>query len=593
MVKPTRKDSAVAAASVEPSRESPTRRPSPANEAEVAGLMAELEALRDQLQTQDMALAEAHRIIEESRSRYSDLFDFAPVSYVTLDARGIIRNLNLTASALLGLARQHAIGSPFASLVRPEHQSRFWDHMARCRSESLRLSTDLELKLRMRDGTLPVQLITAPPLRSGASDEFRTAVLDMSDRQLAEERRIELVRELARREEAESSNRAKDEFFSHLAHELRTPLNAVHGWTHLLAGGRLSPADAAHAVDVIWRNVQAQVGLINQMLDVSRIIRGALELRVREVNLAELVRTGIEAFGPPAEERGVRLESRIDPSAPSIDGDADRLYQVITQLISNAVKFSPRGGVVTVGLDRGVWTVEGTAAECARLVVSDTGVGIPRDDLPHVFEPFRRTPGTEHVQGGLGLGLTIVRRLVELHGGSVRARSDGPGRGAEFIVELPMHQPGAVDHESSHEPARPAGGPLRLAGIRVLVVDDDAEACELVRRMLEPLGAGVTTVRSAAEAFERTRTLRPDILISDLAMPEEDGVSLIRRIRALPADQGGDTPAIAVTAYAGVGDEDRVVWAGFQSFVAKPVEARTLAGLVDSLTALNRKPAEN
>ena len=563
-----------------------TTLPSDPRDIETQSLIKELEIQRAELHAQNAALVEAQRLVEDSRDLYSDLFDFAPVSYVTLDTRGIIRNLNLTAAALLGITRQFAIGMPFAGFERSEHQSLFWDHMARCRENSLRLTTELEVKLRFRESPIPVQLITAPPLRSSESDEFRTAVLDMTDRQLAEERRMELAREQSRREEAERINQAKDEFFSHLAHELRTPLNAVHGWTHLLASGRLNPADTRHAIDVIWRNVQAQVALINEMLDVSRIIRGALELRVGPVNLADLIRNGIEAFRPAAEERGITIDCLIDTTETRIEGDSDRLYQVITNLLSNAIKFTPAGGIITVTLDRIVESNR-DPNDWARFTVKDTGAGIAPEDLPHVFVPFRQTQ--DRALGGLGLGLTIVRRLVELHGGMVRVHSDGEGCGTMFTVEVPVRSQKAGRTRRVDPNVFRDEEPRRLLDVKVLVVDDDSEATELVRRMLEPLDARVTTVHSAAEAFDKLRMQRPDVLVSDLAMPEEDGISLIRRVRGLPADQGGDVPAIALTAFAGAGDEDRVLWAGFQTFVAKPVDARTLAGLIDSLTALSRK----
>ena len=561
----------------------------PESRARLQQLLAELQVHSAELKAQNESLAAARHELEQSRDRLSDLYDFAPIAYVMHDDRGFISDLNLTASAMLGIARQHAVQTPLLRYVDVDSRPAFLDHLMRSRNES-RVATDLDLRLTGR--LHPVQLVTthsnATPI---VQPEFRTAILDMFHRQIAEQRRMELVRETARRDEVERLSRAKDEFFAHLAHELRTPLNAVHGWVYLLAGGRLSEDETQRAIRVISRNVQAQIALINDMLDVSRIIRGTLELRMQAVDLVELLQDLVEASRPLAREAGITLACHIETMGVAVEGDTDRLTQVFSNLMSNALKFTPEGGTVSVRVERGVWMSDRAADnDCGRVTITDSGIGLDGGEIGELFEPFRtQRRSTDRRHGGLGLGLAIVRRLVELHGGSVRAASEGPGRGAEFVVELPLRN--AVPRALVPIPAETIGPSSNLNGVTVLMADDDDQARDIVRRMLEPLGASVKTVSSAAQAYEALRAEHPDVLVSDLAMPDEDGLSLIRRVRALPAEEGGATPAIALTAYAGAGDEARVVAAGFQTYVAKPVDQRTLAQLIGSLAVLNKRAA--
>jgi signal transduction histidine kinase/CheY-like chemotaxis protein len=398
-----------------------------------------------------------------------------------------------------------------------------------------------------------------------------------------ETEREELLRkERQAREAAQAADRAKDEFMAVLSHELRTPLNAVYGWARMLQTGALrDEAAKARARDAIVRNADVQVQLIDDLLDLSRITTGKMRLEIRRVDMADVVRGAIDAVRPAAEARRIRLEAAIDPAVGSLAGDAARLQQVVWNLLMNAVKFTPPGGDVRLEL--------GAAGPDVRVVVRDNGQGIAPDVLPHVFERFRQgDSSTTRAHGGLGLGLALVRHLVELHGGVVTAESAGVGAGATFTVLLPA---------ASGAPAAPAGihddvprldgvtGMSRLDGVRVLVVDDDGEGLALAEAILVRAGAQVRTCTSAADGVDGVRTWRPDVVISDIEMPREDGYSLIGRIRALTPDEGGLTPAVALTAYGRPQDRVRALAAGFNMHLPKPVDPGELTTIVAGLTA--------
>jgi signal transduction histidine kinase len=399
---------------------------------------------------------------------------------------------------------------------------------------------------------------------------------------LVEQRRAqeERTRLLA---EAEEASRMKDEFLATMSHELRTPMTAILGWTHLLRTNSFGEAESAHALEIIERNAHMQTKLIDDLLDISRIITGKLRLEVRPVDFGSVVEAAVEATRPAAEAKAVSLRSLVDPQAGPVAGDSDRLQQVVWNLLSNAVKFTPKGGRVQVRLERVNSHVE--------LVVSDSGRGISAEFLPHVFDRFRQADGaTTRVHGGLGLGLAIVRQLVELHGGTVGVESEGEGLGATFVVQLPLM---AAARSASEEAGRrhpTAGGrisldsPPSLAGLRILVVDDEPDARELLRALLERCGSEVTTAGSAAAALEAIGRSRPDVLISDIGMPEEDGYSLIRKVRAAEASPGERIPAVALTAYARAQDRVRALSAGFNVHVPKPIEPVELIVVVASLT---------
>lgn len=385
-----------------------------------------------------------------------------------------------------------------------------------------------------------------------------------------------------RTEQLESVNRAKDEFLSILSHELRTPLNAILGWARLLRSNRLPASKAEEALDVIERNAKSQAQLIEDILDISRVIQGKLRLNVRSIQPIEAVEAAIDAVRPAAEARSIRLQTTLDPAAGPISGDPDRLQQVVWNLLSNAIKFTPKGGRVQLRLERVNSHIE--------ITVSDTGRGISADFLPYVFDRFRQSDSSStRTQGGLGLGLAIVRQLVELHGGDVRASSPGEGQGATFTVILPLmilHQP-----IRSLEWVHPVAGgsipftpSLSLSGLMILVVDDEPDARALLAALLEQEGATVRTADSVRAAIQEIEQQIPDVLVSDIGMPDEDGYSLIQQLRALPPDQGGTIPAVAITAYARVEDRIRALSAGFQIHVPKPIEPAELVTVIANLT---------
>jgi signal transduction histidine kinase/ActR/RegA family two-component response regulator len=388
-----------------------------------------------------------------------------------------------------------------------------------------------------------------------------------------------LQREQVARAEAEVANRAKDQFLATISHELRTPLNAILGWAGMLRNGRLDKATTAQALEIIERNAIAQTQLINDILDISRIVPGKLRLEVRPVELSSIVRAAIDVIRPAADAKEITLQVTLDTGAGPVSGDPDRLQQIVWNLLSNAVKFTPRGGRVDVRLER-----QGSQLE---ITVSDTGIGINADFLPHVFDSFRQADSSyTRAHGGLGLGLAIVRQLVELHGGTVEALSRGDGEGAAFKVRLPLISLNPVPGSKSRDSLSPGSDFSRrssLQGLRLLVVDDDGDARSLLNLMLEECGAIVTTAATAAEAFDLLEQVKPDLLISDIEMPNEDGFSLIRKIRSLDAKLGAPIPCVALTAHAKSEDRIQVLSAGFQAHVAKPVAANELINVMASL----------
>ncbi|WNG21513.1 ATP-binding protein [Cystobacter fuscus] len=388
-----------------------------------------------------------------------------------------------------------------------------------------------------------------------------------------------LASEKAARQEAEEANRLKDEFLATVSHELRTPLTAMLGWVQVLRNGNLPPEKRERALETVERNARAQGQLIEDLLDVSRIMSGKLKLDVGPVEVSDVVEQALESVRPAADAKGLRLQTALD-STGHVMGDAHRLQQVVWNLLSNAVKFTPKGGRVQVFVERRDSAVE--------ITVADTGPGIAPEFLPHVFERFRQAEGPlTRRAGGLGLGLTIVKQLVEMHGGTVAAFSEGVGRGATFTVRLPLSV--AMRREATLPPSLQRAYPEiscppELTGLRVLVVDDEHDTRELLRTLLEECHAQVSTAASVAEGLERLKQERPDVLISDIGMPGEDGFSLISRVRALPPKEGGRTPAVALTAYARVEDRTRVLLAGFHSHVPKPVEPVELLVVLASLS---------
>ncbi|MCA1578831.1 MAG: PAS domain S-box protein [Acidobacteria bacterium] len=408
-------------------------------------------------------------------------------------------------------------------------------------------------------------------------------VLDVTARKEAEEERAALlIRERDARQHAEEADRLKDEFLATLSHELRTPLTSILGWASMIRNGEVEGASAAGAIETIERNARAQARLIDDLLDVSRIITGNLRLDLHPLNLAPIVEAAIDALRPTADVKGIQLRVETLSGDCLVKGDPNRLRQVIWNLLSNAIKFTQRGGLVTI-------TLKCAAGGNARLTVADTGDGIAAEFLPYVFDRFRQAEGSiSRKQGGLGLGLAVVRHLVELHGGSIRAESGGLGHGSLFTVDLPLAEERrdparAEERRREVERRRSRRGSIRLDGVHVLLVEDDEDSRKLLDTMLKRYGARVTATKSAAEAFTAVAGDTPDLLISDIGMPDEDGYEFIRKLRALPPDKGGRTPAIALTGYASRKDRERALEAGYQQHIAKPIEQTDMIAAIAAL----------
>jgi signal transduction histidine kinase/ActR/RegA family two-component response regulator len=412
----------------------------------------------------------------------------------------------------------------------------------------------------------------------------------ITERNRAEQQREEfLAREQEARREAEvarlqaqAANRLKDEFLATVSHELRTPLNAVLGWSRLLGDGKLDPDDTARALQTIQRNAVAQAQIVDDLLDVSSIVTGRLRLSMGPVELAPAIEAAVDSVRPAAQAKEIELAVDLERGIGRVDGDPGRLRQVVWNLLTNALKFTPRAGRVELRLERIESEVE--------ITVSDNGQGISATFLPHVFERFRQADGsTKRAHGGLGLGLAIVRHIVELHGGTVEASSPGEGLGAVFRVRLPVRSARAdASAPQSSGAGLPAEGPASLDGIRVLVVDDDADTCQMLSLALAAKGAEVKTATVVGQAMEELKHWRPHVLVADIAMPNEDGYVLIQAIRALEDGEAGRIPAIAYTAYTRGEDRMRCLAAGYQMHIPKPADPGELAAAISSLAVAAR-----
>ncbi len=443
----------------------------------------------------------------------------------------------------------------------------------------------------MLTGHLPVASYLAVPVVSRAGDVLGGLFFGHEAAGVFGEREERLVVGLAAQaavamdnarlyRQAQEANRMKDEFLATLSHELRTPMNAILGWAQLLREGKLDAATTARAVQTIDRNARVQTQLISDILDVSRLVSGKLRLDIRPVELVRAVEAALDTVRPAAQARNIDLQTALDAGTGLVSGDVDRLQQVVWNLLSNAIKFTSPGGHIRVAVDR--------LESHVQLTVQDSGIGIDRDLLPHVFERFRQGDSSStRPHGGLGLGLALVRDLVELHGGTVRAASAGRDQGSIFTVKLPVmgavRPPAPQLRLATPENAAMAALAGSLRGVNVLLVDDEADARDLFKAVLEGSGARVTAVGSGAEAFSSFTTSPPDVVVSDIEMPEENGYDLIRRLRGLPAERGGGIPAAALTAYAGAEDRMRALRAGFQHHVSKPVQPAELVAVVASL----------
>ena len=514
----------------------------------------------------------AEKALRDSEDRYRDLVDNSHELICTHDLEGRVISVNPWASRVLGYPQESLIGMNIRDGLLPEYRDDFDKYLEKVKNEG---SAKGVMKVRTASGevrmweyynTLRTQGVETPIVRGMAHD--------------ATERRQALEREKEARIEAEEANRVKDEFLSTLSHELRTPLTAIMGWSNLLLHGEVDQTRQQQAIETIARNANSQCQLIDDLLEVSRIITGKLRLDFVGCELQPVIQAAAESLRPTADAKGVKLYITLAQNLGMVMGDRERLQQVVWNLVSNAVKFTPAGGEVNVRLNRINSHLE--------IAVSDTGAGVHPDFLPHVFDRFRQADGsTTRAHGGLGLGLAIVRHLVELHGGEAVADSAGVGKGATFTVRfplmLPVEPPVHVDVDKNRRPAVAEQACVVLDGLRVLIVDDEEDARELVSVMLTKSGAAMKCASSSKEAMEIIESWRPDVLIADIGMPVEDGYGLIKRVRALPRESGGQTPALALTAYARTEDRVRALSAGYQVHLSKPVDRVELAAVVASL----------
>ncbi|MGZ8842747.1 MAG: MASE1 domain-containing protein [Pyrinomonadaceae bacterium] len=512
---------------------------------------------------------------EIASKRLAAIVECSDDAIIGKDLNGVITSWNAGAKRLYGYTAEEMIGTPVARLIPPERPDEEPAILARLRrSETIDHYETVRLT---KDGIrLDVSLTVSPIIDAGGKVIGASKIArDITQKKRAEiEREGLLAREHEARAEAEAANRIKDEFLATLSHELRTPLTAMLGWLTMLRQSRLDDETAKHALETVERNARAQAQLIEDLVDVSRIAGGKLQLDVQAVDLSALIASAIDIVRPAANGRGVLIETNLDPSVGPVAGDPARLQQVIWNLLSNAVKFTPRDGYVYVSVRR--------VESFAEVEVRDTGIGIDADFLPWVFERFRQAESPlTRLHRGLGLGLAIVRHLTELHGGTVAAESEGEGHGAKFTIRIPLAEsqvlaPKKLEAEDSRE-SRQA-----LAGMRVLLVEDEADARELILLTLKLSGAEVQAVDSAQEALGNLNAFKPDVLVSDIGLPSESGYDLIRQVRALP-NALSKVPAVALTAFATQKDRQRALESGFQIHLAKPVEPQALIDTIEEL----------
>ena len=508
---------------------------------------------------------------------------------IATDDQGRVTQLNAVAEALTGWTEADAVGKRLEEVfvvIHDESRRPAESPIGRVLRDNVIVKLANPTVLISKDGRETPVDDSAAPIKAADGRVAGVVMVfrDVTERHRAERERAALL-EAARAAErgAEHASRTKDEFLAMVSHELRTPLNAVLGWADMLRSGTLAKARRERAVDAVYANAKRQVRLIDELLDISRIMSGKLRLERTALDLPGVVRAALDVVQPAADAKHLHLAVEADPSIGPFYADAARLQQIFGNLLSNAVKFTPEGGAVHLRICR----VDGVV-EC---VVTDAGPGISPDFLPSVFEPFRQADGsTTRRHGGLGLGLSIVKHLVEAHGGTVTAESSGGRQGATFIVRLPIvsvyaDEPDPTAAESMTPVDTPTVGvaTVSLQGVSVLVVDDDADSREIVAASLEQFGAVVLTAASAAEALDLLKTERVHVLLADVAMPDEDGYTLIRQLRALQRPDTAAIPAAALTSMARAEDRQHALQAGFQLHLAKPIDSRSL---VDAVAAL-------
>ena len=512
------------------------------------------------------------RDADKARALLAAIVESSADAIITKDLDGIVTSWNGAAEQMFGYAPAEAIGRHITFLIPAERRDE--EPMILSRLRRGERIEHFETERVSKDGRVVPISLSVSPVRNrhgeiiGASKIAR----DISERLRAEAERARLLTsERAARERAESASRGKDEFVAMMSHEMRSPLNAILGWARMLTTGQIAEERKAHAIQVIEQNASAQMQLITDLLDVSSAITGKLRVAMRPVDLRMSLEAALESIRPAAEAKSITMNMHDELHDSVVTGDADRLQQILGNLLSNAVKFTPQHGSITVKMGHSNSDVE--------ITVSDSGMGIPANFLPYVFERFAQAETSTGRHGGLGLGLAIVRHLVELHGGTISAASGGEGQGATFTVKLPVR---AVREDAEDREPTDSVEAWELAGVRVMIVDDEPETRELLTSVLNTRGATVKSCASAAEALAVIDEWKPAVLVSDIGMPEEDGYSLVRRVRRLPSEQR-NVPAVALTAYARDEDRMQALAAGFQTHVPKPIEFTKLLLVVATL----------
>jgi PAS domain S-box-containing protein len=532
----------------------------------------------------------AETALRDAEATLRQLADAMPQIVWVANPDGLVESYNRRWYDYTGLSPELATGAGWSLALHPDDRQRAIDRW----SAALRSGETYEIEYRFRraaDGVYRWFLTRALPAKDALLRITRWygTCTDIDDfKRLQDERSHLLESERAARGDAERAGRMKDDFLNTLSHELRTPLNAILGWSHLLKMGQLSQEQITRGIDTIQRNARAQTQLIEDLLDMSRILSGKIHMQMQPVEPQRVVAAAVESVAALAADKGIQLRVTTDENTGRVWADPARLEQVVWNLLSNAVKFTPEGGHVEVSVNRRGQQIE--------LRVGDSGRGIPRQFLPFVFDRFRQADAsTTRYAGGLGLGLAIVKHLVELQGGVVSADSLGEGQGAEFSVGLPVLDPSNVQppppSREAHQPATGVHRDIDLAGLTVLVVDDDPDARDLARRVLEQFGAQVNTAASAAEGLEQLAERRPDVLVSDIGMPGTDGYAFMRQVRSQDTSRAGPLAAIALTAFTRAEDQRQAIEAGYQAHLTKPVDPWDLAATVAMLSG--RPPARN
>jgi PAS domain S-box-containing protein len=524
---------------------------------------------------------------EAAESFLGALVESADDAIIGKNLDGVVTSWNPAAQKLFGYTASEIIGKPITVLVPDDHADEEAHILSRIRRGER--MEHYQTKRKRKDGQLIDVAQTISPIRDnlGRIIGVSNITRDITEQKRAERReRDALLQAQEARRQAEEASRAKDDFLATVSHELRTPMTAIIGWSRMLLSGQLNPDRMQQAIETIDRNAQSQAELIEDLLDISRIISGRLRVEFKPVDMAAIIAAAVESTRPAAEAKNIRIQTVLSSGAGPILGDAQRLQQVVWNLLSNAVRFTPKGGFIEIQLQRFESQIE--------LRVTDTGIGIQPDFIPHLFERFSQADTSiTRSRGGLGMGLAIVKSLVEVHGGVVSAFSEGEGKGAVFVVKLPIS---AIRREERH-PA-PAQKPFltgrlkersELVGIKILLVDDEPDTCELLRYVFNETGAIVQTAGSAEEALQLFDTWKPDILVSDIGMPEVDGYEFIRIIRQ---ERHSRIPAIALTAMARVDDRVKALTAGFQMHIPKPVEPVELITIVAGLAGFVNRSSD-